>query len=124
MLKNDFFTIVNQTVVEDKIRFTVRLDANHTIYKAHFPNNPITPGVCTVQMTKELFSFYQKDDFVIQKIKTVKFSNPIIPNNHAQIYIDMMIDELDEGGYVMKSTVCTDDIVFAKMNMQLKRGRL
>ena len=34
--------------------YTIVVNENHFIYKAHFPNNPITPGVCMVQMIEEI----------------------------------------------------------------------
>ena len=34
----------------------IRLLPDNVIYKAHFPEKPITPGVCIVQMAVELFA--------------------------------------------------------------------
>ena len=126
MLKDDFFTIVNQTGIDNhNVHFAIRLDENHIIYRAHFPNNPITPGVCIVQIAKELFSAYNEDDFVVTKVRNVKFSHPIIPTVHSQIDFNMKIEETEDVNiYTVKSTVCAENIVFTKLNMTFKRAEL
>lgn len=50
MLTGDFCHIIQQ----DGLRFTVRLNAEHPIYKAHFPDMPVTSGACLVQIAEEL----------------------------------------------------------------------
>ena len=126
MLKDNFFTIVDQTIIDNNtVRFTIWLRKNHTIYQAHFPKNPITPGVCIIQIVKELFSHYKNDDFVITKVKNVKFSHPLIPTAHTRIDVSMKIEETEEENiYTVKSTIYTVDIIYTKINMTLKRGEL
>jgi 3-hydroxyacyl-[acyl-carrier-protein] dehydratase len=55
------------------------LDATHFIYQAHFPGNPITPGVCIIQIAKELMEEHYQQQFRIQKVLNVKFLNVISP---------------------------------------------
>ena len=49
-LIGDFFHIVSTKHSEAELVWQVQLNADHYIYRAHFPGNPITPGVCLVQM--------------------------------------------------------------------------
>ena len=51
---NDFFKIVSIDVENDTIRCKVQLNSEHEIYRVHFPGNPVTPGVCLVQMAEEI----------------------------------------------------------------------
>ncbi len=41
-------------IQKDGLRFTIVLNAQHPIYKAHFPDMPITPGACLLQIAEEL----------------------------------------------------------------------
>ncbi len=50
MLVGDFCRITAQ----DGLCFTVRMNAKHPIYVAHFPDMPVTPGACLVQIAEEL----------------------------------------------------------------------
>ena len=55
ILKNSLYTIADKRMEGSGIFYQILLDKNHFIYKAHFPNEPITPGVCIIQIAKELF---------------------------------------------------------------------
>ena len=52
MLLNDFYQITEQA----SQAFRIRLNPAHEIYRAHFPGQPITPGVCQIQLVTELLS--------------------------------------------------------------------
>ena len=56
-LENDFFTIENIISVDGEPReVELNLNTSHWVYDAHFPGNPVTPGVCLVQMAAEILS--------------------------------------------------------------------
>ena len=84
-LINSLYKIVAKDVVESSLRYDILLDANHFIYQAHFPGEPITPGVCLIQIAKELLEEHLNLKFYIQMIKNVKFLNVISPVEKSQI---------------------------------------
>ena len=54
MLK-DFYTLNTlQQIAANTYLCTLTLNAEHPIFKGHFPNNPVTPGVCMMQIVKNL----------------------------------------------------------------------
>lgn len=122
MLKNDFYTISDFLQTENSAEFTISLNSAHTIFGAHFPDNPIVPGVCIVQILKELFGTIKDADFTAQKIKNIKFTAPIIPIEHPVVNYKFEWDEKDENGlYRVKAFVYSGDIIFSKINLQLKQ---
>ena len=84
-LINSLYKIVAKDVVESSLRYDIMLDANHFIYQAHFPGEPITPGVCLIQIAKVLLEEHLNLKFNIQMIKNVKFLNVISPVERPQI---------------------------------------
>ena len=58
MLNSTFYTIRKRTDTEGGVDYRVSLNASHIIYEAHFPGNPVTPGVCIIQIVKELVEAY------------------------------------------------------------------
>ena len=52
MLKNDFFTFTALQLEGDMVTTNIELNAAHSIFKGHFPGQPIVPGVCMMQMVK------------------------------------------------------------------------
>lgn len=62
LLKNDFFEIEKLDHSTGLIASTIKINASHTIFDGHFPNNPITPGVVQLQITKEILEdVFQKN---------------------------------------------------------------
>ena len=53
-LLNSLYSIRSKDVTDSFVRYDIHLDASHFIYQAHFPGDPITPGVCIIQIAKEL----------------------------------------------------------------------
>ena len=72
-LLNNLYTIVAKDIPDDKISYNIKLDANHFIYQAHFPIEPITPGVCIIQIAKELLEDSLAKRLKIYLVKNVKF---------------------------------------------------
>ena len=86
-LKDSMFTVTGGT--PDKV--AVRLNGNHEIYQAHFPGNPITPGVCIVQMIGELLSDRCGRRLSLSKIVNLKFVAPISPVDTPDIEISFTL---------------------------------
>ncbi|MBO4660134.1 MAG: hypothetical protein J5610_01580 [Prevotella sp.] len=73
--KNDAANIIPTSDFTRK----VKLNTGHYIYKAHFPNNPITPGVCLVQMAGELLEQRLKKHIKLNTAVNIKFRHPVDP---------------------------------------------
>ena len=65
--------------------FSIRLDAGHFIYKAHFPGHPVTPGVCLIQMVAELASEAEGVPLGIAGVKNVKFIDMVSPLQDSEL---------------------------------------
>ena len=62
----------------------VRWRPESVIYKAHFPGNPITPGVCIVGVVAELAQKLTEQRLVLRAIKNVKFVDIIRPGDGSE----------------------------------------
>jgi len=121
MLKDDFYTIPKYSFGSNSAHFVIWLKKEHTLFQAHFPNNPIVPGVYIVQIGKELFSFLQKKNFIVKNIKNIKFTNPIVPSVHSEVFYKMTWENIDENDlYHLKIEVSSGNTLFSKISMQLK----
>ena len=118
ILRDDFFTIKNRNVSNEKAEFKVKLNTEHFIYQAHFPNNPITPGVCLIQMAVELFNSLKEANFSIKALKNVKFTAPISPLEFPEVDFLLEFTE-NEHLWQVKTWIKEQDTVFAKISMIL-----
>jgi len=79
MLANTFYTVEKTDSTQNTYRAEVRLNASHEIYKAHFPENPITPGVCLLQIAIELLNLKFERDLRLMEAKNIKYLKVINP---------------------------------------------
>lgn len=85
VLLNDLYTILNYVYDEGSVSFNVKLNPEHFIYQAHFPEEPITPGVCIIQIAKELMEVYLKRNLQVSQVKNVKFLSVLSPARISEI---------------------------------------
>lgn len=116
ILKDSFFTIKSQTITDGKAHFRVKLNAENFIYQAHFPNNPITPGVCLIQIIIELFGLLKGEKCNIKTLKNVKFTAPINPTQFPEVNFLLDFEE-KESLWQIKATIKENETVFAKISM-------
>lgn len=57
----------------------IHLDPGHVIYKAHFPGEPITPGVCILQMAVKILSSALQAPLTPVRLRNVKFLQILVP---------------------------------------------
>lgn len=119
---NNLYHIVSKDVVDASIRYNIHLDASHFIYQAHFPDEPITPGVCIIQIAKELLEEHLGIGLDIQKVKNVKFLNVISPlatPNVTYVFEKIMPDD-SEKTYKVMTQVSSGETSLAKLSFTCK----
>lgn len=108
-----------QSIDETEDGFTARLLCNpsHPVYKAHFPGNPITPGVCVMQMASTLFGKKLNQKVWLKAAKSVKFLSAIIPAEGKEVKFGF--SRIVESGKEIKAQVLVSDdsVTFAKMSL-------
>tara|TARA_B100000959_G_C14888463_1_gene585628 strand:+ start:772 stop:1146 length:375 start_codon:yes stop_codon:yes gene_type:complete len=80
MLFKDFYNKESVIISDsDEIIARIKLNKNHDLYNGHFPNNPITPGVIIIQITKEIMEEALDFDLLLKEIINIKYISPINP---------------------------------------------
>ena len=83
MLK-DFYTLNTlQQIAANTYLCTLTLNAEHPIFKGHFPNNPVTPGVCMMQIVKNLTKQITGHQLQLTQMLNIKFTALINPELHT-----------------------------------------
>ncbi|WP_276681626.1 3-hydroxyacyl-ACP dehydratase [Empedobacter brevis] len=92
MLIPNLYTIKKSEKVDDSnFKVQIELNPNHEIFGGHFPNNPITPGVCMMQIIKELAEIIVSKDLFLSKVSNVKFMATINPFKQAVLDLNLTI---------------------------------
>ena len=124
ILKNSLYTIADKRMEGSGIFYQILLDKNHFIYKAHFPNEPITPGVCIIQIAKELLEDYLHEEYEISYVKNIKFLSVLSPLSTPSVaYVFDKITVLPETNECKTQVqVQQDNALFAKLSIIFKKS--
>lgn len=93
ILKDDLYTITAFTKTDGQIHSAIRLNPQHRIFEGHFPGQPVLPGVCMVQIIKELVETATEKTWTMRQSDYLKFLSPIIPSDHQTIEATISIEQ-------------------------------
>ncbi len=117
MLIEGLYT-VNQFSYEDgNVSAIVFLNKDHDIFKGHFPGNPVMPGVCTMQIIKELTEQAVDKALFLSVSSNIKFMALINPEKNPELSLQIQITE-DSGIVKIKNVTSFEDTVALKLNAQ------
>ncbi|HEY4288583.1 MAG TPA: hypothetical protein VGN00_15870 [Puia sp.] len=97
MLKDSFYTIPEITNEGQSLKASLHLREDHPLYQGHFPGQPVVPGVCMLQMVKELAAMATKKTLILQKADTMKFLLQINPHLTPVLQAELSCSMLDDG---------------------------
>jgi len=113
-LANDFFKILSVEQMESKYHIGIELNPDHEIFKGHFPGNPVVPGVCMVQMIKEILQSLFDQEYTMKAASQLKFLAIINPEQIKMLDVELNISKKDPGGLEVSGTFHKNDLVFLK----------
>ncbi|SRR5260221_8453474 len=114
MLKNDFFYI--QSVNDDHGVISAMLEINpvHEIFQGHFPGQPVVPGVCMMEMVKEVTETVTGREMFLQKADTIKFLSVIDPNINRNVQARIKYVNGEDQLITFEATLFKEDIIYLK----------
>jgi 3-hydroxyacyl-[acyl-carrier-protein] dehydratase len=117
MVLKDFYNIVSQEKTADsKYTITILINEKHEVFKGHFPGNPIMPGVCMIQIIKELTESITQSSLMIQTLSNVKFMALINPEVNPELRLELEINTTDDDLIKVKNTTYFNDTVALKLS--------
>jgi len=116
MLLKDFYTINSLTNIEGvKYVATITINKNHEVFKGHFPGNPVTPGVCMMQIIKELTQQVVDAPLFMKSASNIKFMALINPEVNANLKLELEIAQTEDNTVKVKNTTFFDNTVALKL---------
>lgn len=119
MLLKGFYTL-NEIVQLDDQEFEafIHLNKDHSIFKGHFPGNPVAPGVCMVQILKEITSQIVAQKLVMKSSSNIKFMALINPIKTPNLKLSISIKTDTEGEVHVKNTCYFEETAALKMGVK------
>lgn len=122
MVLKDFYKVLSEEKTGDaKYNIRILVNANHEVFEGHFPGNPIMPGVCMIQIIKELTESITKSSLMIQTLTNVKFMALINPETNPQLRLELDITTTEDDLVKVKNTTYFNDTVALKLSNTYKK---
>lgn len=89
-LLNDFYTIESSIKTDDAtVIAIIKLNTEHAIFKGHFEQMPVVPGVCQTQIIKEVLQKEIGKSLTLSLGNNIKFTGMIIPTEHPLVHLKL-----------------------------------
>ncbi len=118
MLIPHFYSVKEFNFTDNQLKAIIELNPEHEVFKGHFPNNPVTPCVCMLQILKELTEQATNTNLFIKECSNVKFMALINPETNPILAITIDINPLEEN-FKIKASASFDETVALKVNALL-----
>lgn len=103
MFKDSFFKVLDIRKAEEKYFADLSFDSQHKIFKGHFPEKKVVPGVMLMQIIKEVAETILEVDNTMITDAGMKFLNPVLVDESSDVEVEMTLEKTDEGSYKIKS---------------------
>ena len=110
---NDLYAVSDLKSENETITCVVSFDAAHAIFKGHFPDQPVVPGVCSMALVKNLLEAAVGGPLLLQRSGNVKFLQLLLPHNEPEVSIAF---EQKETGIQANATFTLEEKAVFKMS--------
>lgn len=109
MLKTDFYTVHELQSTHESMSCSLVFNQAHSIFNGHFPGQPVVPGVCMIQIVRELLEQQFDMTLRLRSAAQVKFLRLITPADEPVVHIEW---KETAGGYAVNAGFKLDADLF------------
>ena len=103
-----------------KFSAIIELNPAHEIFHGHFPENPILPGVCMVQILKEILINYSNSNLILRKAGSIKYLSFIDPQVNNIINFNIEINKTEIGDISCNAMLNSGSVIFCRFKGEFK----
>ena len=119
---NSLYIIIGHEQQEHAVRYDLELNQDHEIYMAHFPGHPITPGVCLLQIARELLETMSGMPLIIELVKNIKYLSVVSPIEIPQVSFSLSHIQVNDNGAECHVLVTSpENISLAKLSFKCRK---
>lgn len=115
MLLPDYYTILNRRSEGDATVFEIALNAACEVYKGHFPETPVSPGVCNIQMVKECVEEVVGKPLILNYIQQCRLTMLVTPQQHPTVEVRVWLVAPIDGGVKIRATIGKGELVYLEL---------
>lgn len=115
LIEKNLYSVIDQNSEDGKLNVTLKVDADNEIFQGHFPEIPILPGVCMLQMVREMLEASLSRKFRVQEVTNMKFMVAFNPTEQNVVTMKIAYSQ-QESTYKVNATFSSPEVVFFKLN--------
>ena len=115
-LSGTFFTVISTKETGKGFEPLIRLEPDNVIFKAHFPDYPITPGAVQIRVATELLEHHLGKSLNLMRVTDLKFMEPLFPGVEVTYSFKKMT--LTDGILKVELSVRSEEKVFSRMSLE------
>lgn len=123
-LSGTFFTLLSTKETENgfeprlmsPVESLIRLEPDNVIFKAHFPDYPITPGAVQIRVATELLENHLGKSLTLTQVSNLKFMEPLFPGTEVAYSFTKLIEAEDH--LKVELTVRSEEKTFSRMSLE------
>ena len=116
MLQNSFYTLAAPPeTAPGRVQATIRLNPDHAIFAGHFPGQPVVPGVCMLQIIKELLEDATGRRVQLTQAGNVKFLTVLVPQAHEVVSVQLTFESYEDGILMAEATISAGATRFIRL---------
>ncbi len=121
MLKDDLYSILKIKEENNSVEAIIELNEQHKIFEGHFPGQPVLPGVCIMQMTREILESFLNKKLQLSKADDIRFSSMVDPtkNKELNFIVQYSFNEMQQINMSAK-ILNSENVVCCKMKATYK----
>lgn len=118
MLLDDFYGIDKKEFLPGLVKATVSLNPDHRIFAGHFPEIPVVPGVCMVQIVKEIMEVAHGKTYRMVEADNIKFLSIVDPRKNSTLEVSIQYAD-SESKISLNATLFAGSLIFFKLKATL-----
>ncbi|RZK17507.1 MAG: 3-hydroxyacyl-ACP dehydratase [Hymenobacter sp.] len=116
MLQNSFYTLEGAPeTTATSVHATIRLNPAHAIFTGHFPGQPVVPGVCMLQIIKELLEGATQQTMQLVTAGNIKFLTVLTPAAHEKASVQLKFESSEGSVLVSEATISSGTDRFIRL---------
>jgi 3-hydroxyacyl-[acyl-carrier-protein] dehydratase len=115
MLNNDFFHIVSINADSGNLQAVIKINPQHSIFDGHFPGQPVVPGVCMIQIVKELLATVTGEEPLLKSGDLFKFLSILDPTKNDEVKADIKYENDETGQLNVQASLYHEQFIYLKL---------
>ena len=120
ILLNDFFKILNYEPSPGSVKARISINKDHKILEGHFPGLPIVPGVCMMQIIREIMEVVIEKSMSLTAADNMKFLSVINPEQNTEVDVSVTYTQETPQQFLVNATLFAGTVTFFKLKATLK----